>query len=77
MASNGTTENKMHDSEAGAGSTDRHDFESATKHMSHEEKNAAARAARFGYGPLAHMRSQADAMLPCKRLHSFMLICEH
>lgn len=33
------------------------DFEKATQHMSHQEKNTAMHAARFGYGPLAHMRT--------------------
>jgi hypothetical protein len=41
-----------------------HDFEKATRGMSHEEKQIAARAARFGYGPLAHMRTNEDSVLP-------------
>lgn len=40
------------------------DFEKATRGMSHEEKNVAQHAARFGYGPLAHMRTNLDATLP-------------
>lgn len=32
--------------------------------MSHEEKAAATNAARFGYGPLAHMRTAEGALLP-------------
>lgn len=40
------------------------DFEKATRGMSHEEKHAAQQAARFGYGPLAHMRTNLDATLP-------------
>ena len=34
-----------------------HDFESATRNMTHEEKATAAHAARFGYGPLAHIKT--------------------
>jgi len=44
--------------------TQAHDFEKATRGMSHEEKTAAQNAARFGYGPLAHMRTNNDATLP-------------
>lgn len=40
------------------------DIEKATQHMSHEEKRTAVSAARFGYGPLAHMRNSDLAMLP-------------
>lgn len=36
-----------------------HDFESATRNMTHEEKATAAHAARFGYGPLAHIKTDA------------------
>ena len=46
-----------------------HDFEKATQGMSHEEKQTALHASRFGYGPLAHMRTQDSAggsMLPGK-----------
>lgn len=34
------------------------------ENMSHEEHDAAQRAARFGYGPLAHMRTTESARLP-------------
>ncbi|RMZ80684.1 hypothetical protein DV738_g2724, partial [Chaetothyriales sp. CBS 135597] len=40
------------------------DFYQATSHMSYEEKHAAVRAAKFGYGPLAHLGDQAQNMLP-------------
>ncbi|ETI28979.1 hypothetical protein G647_01431 [Cladophialophora carrionii CBS 160.54] len=40
------------------------DFDTVTRGMSHEEKTAAQHAARFGYGPLAHMRTNNDATLP-------------
>lgn len=40
--------------------TTSHDFEKATRGMSNEEKTAAAQAARFGYGPLAHFRTDDD-----------------
>ena len=63
MATNGT-ESKMRDNEMGADGVSRNDFENATKHMSHEEKQAAAKAAKFGYGPLAHMGTNAEGMLP-------------
>jgi hypothetical protein len=39
------------------------DIEKATQNMSLEEKRTAAAAARFGYGPLAHIRT-SDASLP-------------
>jgi hypothetical protein len=40
------------------------DFETATRGMTHEEKTTAQHAARFGYGPLAHMRTNLSATLP-------------
>jgi len=40
--------------------TTTHDFEKATRGMSNEERQAAAHAARFGYGPLAHFRTNDD-----------------
>jgi hypothetical protein len=40
------------------------DIEKATQNMSLEEKRTAAAAARFGYGPLAHMRTSDVASLP-------------
>jgi len=40
------------------------DLEAATRGMTHEEKTTAQHAARFGYGPLAHMRTNIDATLP-------------
>lgn len=40
------------------------DIEKATQHMSHEEKRTAASAAKFGYGPLAHMHTSDMASLP-------------
>jgi succinate-acetate transporter protein len=40
------------------------DIEKATEHMSHEEKRTAAAAAKFGWGPLAHMRTSDMAALP-------------
>jgi uncharacterized protein len=40
------------------------DIEKATQHMSHDEKRAAAAAAKFGYGPLAHIRTSDVASLP-------------
>ena len=66
MATNGPTSEKMQDPEMGSDGVSRADFEHATKHMSHEEKSAAAKAAKFGYGPLAHMKTHAEGMLPGK-----------
>jgi hypothetical protein len=40
------------------------DIEKATEGMSHEEKKNAVSAAKFGHGPLAHMRSSDLALLP-------------
>jgi len=40
------------------------DIEKATQHMSNEEKRTAAAAAKFGYGPLAHMRTSDLVTLP-------------
>lgn len=52
--------------QAGSPGTTTHDFEKITRGMSHEEKHRAQQAARFGYGPLAHMRTNEDATLPGK-----------
>ena len=46
------------------GDSSNKDFETVTRGMTHEEKTAAQHAARFGYGPLAHMRTDAGAALP-------------
>jgi hypothetical protein len=46
------------------------DLEKATKSMTHEEKTAALHAAKFGYGPLSHIRSDdARAALPGEHLY--------
>jgi hypothetical protein len=59
---------EVHDPAAayGNGGTDHQDFEKITHGMSHEEKQRAVRAGRFGYGPLAHMRTNdaSEGMLP-------------
>jgi uncharacterized protein len=55
-ASNGLSNSNTGDPKA--------DLEKATSHMTHDERHAAVHAARFGYGPLAHMRSTAETMLP-------------
>lgn len=50
---------------ASNGGTQTQDFEKLTHGMSHEEKRRAVHAGRFGYGPLAHMRTnESEAMLP-------------
>lgn len=50
-----------------------HDFEKLTHGMSHEEKQRAVYAGRFGYGPLAHMRTnEAAGMLPGETNHLHM-----
>jgi len=36
-----------------------HDYDKATQHMSHEERETAKKAAKFGYGPLAHSNRSA------------------
>lgn len=48
------------------GGTATQDFEKITHGMSHEEKQRAVHAGRFGYGPLAHMRTNdaTEGMLP-------------
>jgi hypothetical protein len=44
------------------------DLEKATKNMSHDERNTALHAARFGYGPLAHIRTaEGESTLPGER----------
>lgn len=61
-----------------SGAPQTQDFEKATRGMSHEEKNVAQHAARFGYGPLAHMRTNADATLPGKSSSlRFRVACRH
>lgn len=66
MATNGVANSHQNgNSPTIAGSDTNHeDFEKATRGMSHEEKRNAASAARFGYGPLAHMRTNESAPLP-------------
>lgn len=50
---------------ASNGGTQTQDFEKLTQGMSHEEKRRAVHAGRFGYGPLAHMRTnEGEAMMP-------------
>ncbi|KAK5101606.1 Meiotically up-regulated protein 86 protein [Exophiala xenobiotica] len=47
------------------GGPQHHDFEKATHGMSHEEKQRAVHASRFGYGPLAHMKTNdSGGLLP-------------
>lgn len=50
------------------GGTVHKDFEKITQGMSHEEKQRAVHAGRFGYGPLAHIRTNDDSggLLPGK-----------
>lgn len=49
------------------GGTATKDFEKLTQHMTHEEKTRAVHAGRFGYGPLAHMKTNdPEALLPGK-----------
>jgi len=58
-----SAEEQSNANQAVNGSTSAQDFEKATRHMSPEEKNTAQQAARFGYGPLAHIRTDS-ALLP-------------
>jgi uncharacterized protein len=60
-ATNGSYSNGQQN---GASNDPKVELEKATSHMTHDERNAAVHAARFGYGPLAHMRSTAETMLP-------------
>lgn len=47
------------------GGPQHHDFEKATQGMSHEERQKAVHASRFGYGPLAHMKTNdSGGLLP-------------
>lgn len=52
------------------GGTAHQDFEKLTQHMTNEEKQRAVHAGRFGYGPLAHMRTNDTSMLPGE--HDYM-----
>jgi len=59
------------------GGTSNQDFEKATQGMSHEEKQKAVQASRFGYGPLAHMKTNdSGGLLPgmCS-FEGFVSIC--
>jgi GPR1/FUN34/yaaH family len=57
MATNGNANNEVM-TEAKLGQ------HKSPENMSHEEHEAAQRAAKFGYGPLAHMRTNESARLP-------------
>lgn len=50
----------------GPNGTATQDFEKLTQGMSHEEKQRAVHAGRYGYGPLAHIRTNdmGEALLP-------------
>ena len=62
-ASNAHTDRDNTAINGGAGQSQ--DPEKLTQHMTHEEKQTAVRAARFGYGPLAHVRTDnIEASLP-------------
>lgn len=64
MATNGPAHhNHSANTSASSEGTAHEDFEKVTRGMSHEEKRNAAQAARFGYGPLAHMRTSDDSSL--------------
>jgi len=49
---------------AGTSATLDDNGEKRLEHMSHEERQTAERAARFGYGPLSHVRTDASNRLP-------------
>lgn len=63
MSTEASTNHTVPDNTAinGQNGTSHQDFEKATQHMSHQEKNTALHAARFGYGPLAHMRTNNNS----------------
>ena len=48
----------------GTSSDPKAEVEKVTSHMNHDERRTALHAARFGYGPLAHMRTHAEDLLP-------------
>ncbi|KIX07051.1 uncharacterized protein Z518_05028 [Rhinocladiella mackenziei CBS 650.93] len=50
--------------QAANGGTSSQNIEKITQGMTNEEKIRAQHAARFGYGPLAHMRTDESAILP-------------
>jgi len=56
--------NAVENPAAANGNTGVQDFEKVTQGMSHEEKHRAMQAGRFGYGPLAHIRTNESATLP-------------
>jgi len=62
MATTANTDHTNSDNVNGA--TSHQDYGNLTKNMSMEEKSTAERAARFGYGPLAHMRTNDTGLLP-------------
>jgi len=52
-------------SAAANGESQHQDFEKVTQGMSHEEKQRAVQASRFGYGPLAHIKTNdSGGLLP-------------
>ena len=63
MATTAAQANIDHDNTALHNGTNA-DIEKATQNMSHEERRTATSAAKFGYGPLAHMRTNEMASLP-------------
>lgn len=48
------------------GGTQAPNIDKLTQHMTHEEKQRAVQAGRFGYGPLAHIRTTDTSLLPGK-----------
>lgn len=63
MATN-QAHNEVENPATANGNSNVQDFEKITQGMSHEEKHRAIQASRFGYGPLAHMRTNDSAVLP-------------
>lgn len=49
------------------------DIEKLTHGMTHEEKQRAIHAGRFGYGPLAHMRTNDTSLLPGMHDHTVQI----
>jgi len=59
-----TTVNPVQNNVAAHDGINGQDFDKATQHMTHEERETAKKAARFGYGPLAQLNTNATGTLP-------------
>jgi len=55
-------EQRLNGGSNGTNGSNEKEYENLTRNMTHEEHQAAATAARFGYGPLAHVRSEGGRL---------------